>query len=180
MDSPIQGSQTSSLPSASCVGIHKHFVGAIIHGFYVQTGSLAQLRHFSAEIEFTEFLSTNLNSWNWVNVMLLRIEPGSVKYQFARLTTKPTVKLPSKSQTSFKMLYNTSLNSPSPQIPGFQNTGIWHLFKNSNSALLLDSPSQGSHFSPLESSSVIYRWSTLRDFYFTLPPSLKGPALQNR
>jgi hypothetical protein len=65
--------------------------------------------------------------------MLLRIEPGSVKYKFAGITTQPTVKLPWKSQTSFKMLYNTSMNSPSPQILGFQNTGIWHLFKNSNS-----------------------------------------------
>ncbi len=106
--------------------------------FYFQTGFLAQLCHFSPEIEFTELLSTNVNSWNWVNVVLLRIEPGSVKYQFAGLTTKLTVKLPRKSQTSFKTLYNTTMNSPSPQILGFQNTGIWHLFKNSNSGHTTD------------------------------------------
>jgi hypothetical protein len=47
---------------AYCVGIHKHFVGAEIHGFDFQTGSLAQLRHFSPEIEFTELLLTNLIS----------------------------------------------------------------------------------------------------------------------
>jgi hypothetical protein len=68
--------------------------------------------------------------------MLLRIEPGSVKYKFAGLTTKPTVKLPWKSRTSFKMLYNTSMNSPSHQILGLQNTEIWHLFKNSNSGFV--------------------------------------------
>jgi hypothetical protein len=96
---------------------------------------LAQLRHFSPEIEFTELLLTNLISWIWVNVMLLRIEPRSVKYKFAGLTTKPTVKFPWKSQTSFKMLYITSMNSISHQILGFQNTGIWHLFKNSNSGV---------------------------------------------
>jgi hypothetical protein len=44
------------------VRIHKHFVGAEIHGFDFQTGFLAQLHHFSPEIEFTELLSTKVNS----------------------------------------------------------------------------------------------------------------------
>jgi hypothetical protein len=32
-------------------------VEAEILGFYFQTGSLAQLRHFSPEIEFTDFIN---------------------------------------------------------------------------------------------------------------------------
>jgi hypothetical protein len=136
-------------------------VGAEIHGFDFQTGSLAQLRHFSPEIEFTELLLTILISCFWVNVMLLRIGLGSVKYQFAGLTTKPTVKLPWKSQTSFKMLYNTSMNAPSPQIPGFQTTWIRHLFKNSNSvefkalqAVSATTADFGRFFHPVQSSTV--------------------------
>jgi hypothetical protein len=63
------------------------------------------------------------------------------------------------------MFYNTSMNSPSPQILGFQNTGIWHLFKNSNSgdqsALELDISLQDSLFAEL---TVLKRTS-----FYTFP-----------
>jgi hypothetical protein len=94
-------------------------VGAEIHGFEFQTGSLASLRHFSPEIEFTELLSTN---FNWLNVVLPRIEPKSVKYQFAGLATKPTIKLPWKSQANVKLLYKPSRNFLSSK-PGVQEYG---------------------------------------------------------
>jgi hypothetical protein len=92
--------------------------------------------------------------------MFLIIEPGSVKYKFAGLTTNPTVKLSWKSQTRFKMLYNTSLNSPSPQILGFQNTGIWHLFKNSNSVHRRDHAGEYSPFSAPTHTTIERRFSS--------------------